>query len=283
MSETFAALAPEYTNLLAQMVINRDQEDELMARAKVILARANQEDYASVIAATGVPKLWAMASFERESSSDYRTSPAQGDRWDEVSIHVPRGLGPYRNWAASAIAAYRIDRLDQVGAGNWSWARGCFEGELFNGFGPRLHGRHTGYLWSWSNIYTGGKYIADGVWSAVAIDQQCGMIPLMVGLLRLDPSLALADRAPPALVRPSPLAASPPLVPDPAPAPAGVGLDVRWLQQRLDDLGASPPIAVDGSYGRETRRAVAAFQAQHKLLVDGLAGPQTIGVMKGLA
>jgi lysozyme family protein len=196
MSYSFGALSGEYTNLLASMMIAPEREDELDARAKVILARAANEDYAAVAVATGVPKLWAVASFEREAGSDYRLSPAQGDPWDEVSRNVPRGRGPFASWAAAAIDAYRLDGLDRVGAANWTWPRACYYGELFNGFGYRSHGVNTPYLWSWSNNYRRGKYIADGEWSPSTVDEQCGMIPLMVALLKRDPTLSLVDSYP---------------------------------------------------------------------------------------
>jgi lysozyme family protein len=57
-------------------------------------------------------------------------------------VHAPRGRGPFPNWAAAAIDAYKIDHLDQVGADNWFWERACYEEELFNGFGYRGRGVH---------------------------------------------------------------------------------------------------------------------------------------------
>lgn len=281
MQHPFNVLAPEYTSLLAAMKINTSRASQLSSRADAILGLASHhaDEWAEVFATTAVPKLWGLASFERESGSDYACSPAQGDRWDRRSIHVPSGLGPYPNWGASCVAAYRIDHLDLIGEKGWTWDRACYDGELFNGFGPRNHGRHTGYLWAWSNIYTGGKYVSDGVWSPTTFDQQCGMAPLMMEMLRLDPSLALADGWPDA--------ADPAIaVPPPQPVPDGVGggaEDAEWIQMQLNKFGASPPLTVDGNYGRVTRRAVAAFQGQHHLTVDGIAGPQTIAKMKGLA
>ncbi len=43
------------------------------------------------------------------------------------------------------------------------------------------------------------------------------------------------------------------------------------------------PLLVDGCYGRHTRRAVAAFQAAHGLVPDGLAGPLTLAALRELA
>lgn len=279
MQHPFDALAREYAALLAAMRIDASRENELAARAAEVLELGNRhsDEWAEVEAKTGVPRLWGLASFERESSSDYSRSPAQGDRWDRVSVHVPRGLGPYRFWGDACQAAYVIDKLDEVGAPNWTWTRVCYEGELFNGFGPRAHGRHTGYLWSWTSIYDGGKYVVDGKWDPAAQDEQCGMVPMMAALLRLDASLALADVMP---------AQSPSVVAPPEGLPMGVGGPfgdgTGRLQDMLNRLGAEPPLVVDGSYGRMTRRAVAAFQAAHGLESDGLAGPLTMAALQEL-
>ena len=275
MIHPFDALAPEYADLLSRGVIDPSREAELEARFRLILDRAENnhgDEWKAVTAATGVPMLWGIPSFERESSSDYSRSPAQGDRWDRPSVNVPRGLGPYPNWGASAVAAYRIDHLNMVTS--WTWPRAMYEGELFNGFGPRNHGKHTGYLWAWSNIYTGGKYVSDGVWDPNAHDQQCGMVPMMLMLLRLDPSLSLVDN--PAAIIPTPIVSSPGTV------PLGLGggeHDAAWIQRALNRKGAHPPLVVDGSFGRITRRAVVAFQSTHGLAPDGVVGPLTIAAL----
>ena len=48
-----------------------------------------------------------------------------------------------------------------------------------------------------------------------------------------------------------------------------------WLQTALNRLGATPPLAVDGSYGPVTEAAVRQFQTSAGLVVDGVAGAQT--------
>jgi murein L,D-transpeptidase YcbB/YkuD len=49
----------------------------------------------------------------------------------------------------------------------------------------------------------------------------------------------------------------------------------RSLQADLNRLGAAPPLVVDGIYGAATKAAVAKFQSEHGLTVDGWAGHVT--------
>lgn len=51
--------------------------------------------------------------------------------------------------------------------------------------------------------------------------------------------------------------------------------EVRELQEKLKQAGFSPG-AIDGHFGRATEAALRAFQASEGLLVDGIAGPQTL-------
>jgi peptidoglycan hydrolase-like protein with peptidoglycan-binding domain len=53
------------------------------------------------------------------------------------------------------------------------------------------------------------------------------------------------------------------------------GEGVRSVQERLNLLGATPALAVDGSFGPLTDQAVRFFQASHRLVVDGIVGPET--------
>ncbi|MFL5830032.1 MAG: peptidoglycan-binding protein [Solirubrobacteraceae bacterium] len=53
---------------------------------------------------------------------------------------------------------------------------------------------------------------------------------------------------------------------------------VRALQRRLIATGTHPG-PVDGRYGPQTERAVQRFQAEHGLLIDGIAGHQTIAAL----
>ena len=83
------------------------------------------------------------------------------------------------------------------------------------------------------------------------------------------------------------------LFPKAAPALAIVGGIVagfspdttKWLQTSLNTLlgsALSPPLVVDGLYGPKTQAAVTQFQTANGLVIDGLAGTITQGVIDGL-
>jgi hypothetical protein len=65
---------------------------------------------------------------------------------------------------------------------------------------------------------------------------------------------------------------SPPAHPTASGYPQGSAADLQW---RLNRLGASPPLAVDGVCGPRTRDAIAAFQRGRRLVADGRMGPKT--------
>lgn len=50
---------------------------------------------------------------------------------------------------------------------------------------------------------------------------------------------------------------------------------VRWIQDSMNKLGATPALVVDGDYGQKTKDAVAKFQTAHALVADGWAGKVT--------
>lgn len=63
--------------------------------------------------------------------------------------------------------------------------------------------------------------------------------------------------------------------------PGAHGLAVQDLQRKLTERGEV--LAVDGWYGDATATAVARFQQQAELVVDGVAGPKTLAALRGQA
>lgn len=66
--------------------------------------------------------------------------------------------------------------------------------------------------------------------------------------------------------------------PSPLLGRGSAGEAVRDLQQNLSALGY--PLAADGIFGRETEKAVRAFQRDHGLGADGIVGPRTLAALR---
>jgi hypothetical protein len=60
-------------------------------------------------------------------------------------------------------------------------------------------------------------------------------------------------------------------------AEGSMGDEVRDLQQNLSALGY--PLVVDGIFGADTEKTVRAFQRDHELGADGVAGPSTLAAI----
>lgn len=262
---------------LAAMKIIPAREDAFEATAARLLRHYDAGDYGDVPKTTGIPVAFIAASFERESASDFERSPAQGDRWDRESVHVPKGRGPFRSWAEAADDAYHLDGLDEVGEGNWTWALAAYYAELFNGFGYRdAHGMRSPYVWAGTNLQRRGKYVADGSFDRTKMDEQLGVVPMMMKLVDMRPSLALPDKWP----FPEPLGpVTVTVAPSPAQSPLAV-IDVRAIQRALNAQGFGP-LVVDGSLGRRTSAALRAFEERHGMVADGLADQETVDALLG--
>jgi hypothetical protein len=90
---------------------------------------------------------------------------------------VPAGRGPFRTFEEGALDALRLKGYQNIR--DWSVARCLYEAERFNGFGYVSRGINSPYLWSYTDLYTRGKYVSDGVWSVRAVSSQCGVVPIM--------------------------------------------------------------------------------------------------------
>jgi lysozyme family protein len=112
-------------------------------------------------------------------------------RTRQVPAGRPLKWLPPTDWESSALDAMRL--LGFTGQSDWSLERTLYRLEVYNGLGYRGLGVLTPYLWSFSNHYDRGKYVADGKFSATARSQQCGaavMLKLLqdAGEIKLDPA-----------------------------------------------------------------------------------------------
>lgn len=269
---TFASLKGEYERLLATVKVTR----VAAAKAAADQVFKNGNRYIAAGAATGVPWPFIGVLDQRESDCNPTRGLGQGDPWNKVSTHVPKGKGPFASWVDAAKYYIHYDGLDDPPA-PWDMPVACWEGEKWNGFGPRNKGIFTGYLWAGTNHYTRGKYVADSVWDGGEVDQQLGIVAVLYMMAQRDPETIIGGGIIPG-------GGAPPIVPDAAPYSE---TGTRWIQSRLnvimvalsDDPESLNLLRVDGSYGRRTRGVVRDFQTYAGLPADGQAGPVTTAAM----
>lgn len=291
----FEVLKPEYEALLSRAQIVPAREKELnYAVTKVLFP--HKELYLAVQAKSGVPAAFVMALAMREMSGRIDRYLGNGQPLSQKTTIVPKNRGPFFGpdaFVRGAVDAFAIDGLDQQK--NWTMARVCYEGENWNGWGYRNASINipTPYLWGATTVQKPGKYVEDHVFDKKVMDTQLGMIALIREIFDLDQSLVFAEMAKKeekaVTTETKPEGKSlPPAVPKKeleiktAPAPMGVGggVNIFLLQKKLNaERVAGTPIKVDGLYGRDTTRAVKAYQFINGLEADGLVGPKTLRKM----
>ncbi len=119
---------------------------------------ASKTRYQAVSAETAVPWAFIAVVHEREASQSWAANLAQGDPWDKISVHVPRGRGPFPSWKDAAI-----DALEQCAP------------------------------YAARNVK--GKYVADGHFDPEAVDHQLGCAGLLKAMIEIDPSITFTDEA----------------------------------------------------------------------------------------
>ena len=180
----FGVLAVEYQDWFAAMTLREEQKPKVDWHIKMLLK--HQDKYREVgRSLDGVP--WAMVGIihAMECGFNFACHLHNGDPLTARTTHVPAGRPqdgePPFSWEKSAA-----DALDGEGLKantDWSVPRMLYLLEKYNGFGYRSISRPTPYLWSFSNLYEKGKYVADGTFDAETVSKQCGAAVMLKTLL----------------------------------------------------------------------------------------------------
>jgi lysozyme family protein len=181
------SLATANENRWHRAIVNKSAIPTLDRVARRLVAAKAR--YQSVEKKTNVPWPLIAVIHEREASQSWMANLAQGDRWDRVSVHIPRGQGPFKSWESAAINALMHSPPYMGRNHDWSIGSSLAELEKYNGLGYAHMGRSSPYIWSKTNQYLRGKYVADGVYSASAVDVQEGCAALLIRMMILDPSI----------------------------------------------------------------------------------------------
>lgn len=191
MAYTFSARRPEYEHCWAECDVSDEHRAEVSKVARMIIA--NRPHYDPISLATGVP--WFVVGIIHSLECSKFPAMTQhlhnGDSLKGPTRQVPAGRpqkegGPF-TFQESAIDALTMKGKEFDKITDWSIPRIAYVLETYNGFGYVPRHINSPYLWSYTDQYRSGKYIADRVWSQSAVSKQCGGMAVLKVLMELDP------------------------------------------------------------------------------------------------
>ena len=234
---------------------------------RLIAAKAR---YQSLFSQTNVPWPVIAVIHERECSQSWNCNIAQGDPWNAVSVHVPAGRGPFGSWEEATIDALtNCQHMNQWT--HWDTAGGALTRlEMYNGLGyaNKTPSQPSPYIWSRTDQYISGKYVADGVFNPTVIDSQEGCAPVLAIMMFQDPTIVSDFGWGAAPAQPS------------VTGPDGVVHDFGWLQATLNQLGAIPQLSVDAGWGPKTQAALTTYQSGAGLAASGRYNVPTLNSLE---
>ena len=174
------SLGSEYVRLFETCRVRLDKLPTIEQLRNRLLGYRNV--YETAVQGMRIPWWFVGLLHGMESTFDLTTHLHNGDPLAKRTTHVPAGRPrtsrpPYL-WEESARDALAMQGLTRCM--NWTLPYVLYRLERYNGWGYRKplmdypYGIKTPYLWSYSNHYGCGKYIADGTYSPTAVSRQCG-------------------------------------------------------------------------------------------------------------
>lgn len=179
----FAALQAEYAAWYAACEPRSEHRGELAYYAGRLTQ--GQAAYRQLEAELGIPWVFIGITHGMECGFNFAAHLHNGDPLSARTVRVPKGRPasgtPPFTWSQSARDALIYKGYHEVG--DWSVAHMLYLFERYNGMGYRRRGVPTPYLWSFSNLYEKGKFVADGRFDPEAVSKQCGAALMLKAVL----------------------------------------------------------------------------------------------------
>jgi lysozyme family protein len=148
--------------------------------------RSNQARYEAISREAGGSIPWDFIAIihNLECSLNFNKHLHNGDPLTRRTVRVPANRPPGNppfTFDKSAVDALTMPGKAYHREADWGLPATLYRLEGFNGLGYLKYHPNvkSPYLWSGSNHYTRGKYVADGQWSSSAVSKQLGTALLM--------------------------------------------------------------------------------------------------------
>ncbi len=260
-------LRQQYQTLFNSCVVNPARVGTVQGIITKIMP--NQARYQSVAKPLGIPWFFVALVHNLECSLNFSQHLHNGDPLTARTVQVPAGRPPNGQppftWEDSATDALTFQGF--AGKSDWSLPTMLYRLEGYNGYG--YHGRtppmNSPYLWSFSNLYTKGKFVADHLFDPNAVSQQCGSAVILAQMVQKGiVTLAAGAVAGAGTTAPTPSPAAP------SPAPA---MTATQLAAQFDGTVTFSP-SVKSDAAMSLQNALNTFPGI-SLDADGFAGRDT--------
>lgn len=179
----FASLQGEYAEWYAACEVRPERRGELAYYMKRL--GQGQAIYQQVGAELNIPWAFIGITHGMECGFNFKAHLHNGDPLSARTVQVPKGRpatgNPPFTWSQSARDALIYKGYHQIA--DWSVPHMLHLFERYNGLGYRRRGVPTPYLWSYSNLYEKGKFVADGRFDPEAVSKQCGAALMLKAVL----------------------------------------------------------------------------------------------------
>lgn len=180
---SFEALKASYETLFARAKVLDDKKGTVARYiAKIRKGRAHCE---AVAGQSGVPWWFIAIVHGMEAGFSFTGHLHNGDPLGHRTVQVPKGRpkvwNPPSDWNSSALDALEIEGF--LHQPDWRLARVLYRFEGFNGYTYHALGINSDYLWSFSDQWTKGKFVADHKFDPNATSKQCGAAVMLRALV----------------------------------------------------------------------------------------------------
>jgi lysozyme family protein len=178
----------KYQTLYESMVIKPAWKSAIYRKARQIAANRDKYEEISKECGGSIPWYFIGVIHERESGLNFSKHLHNGDSLTAKTKLVPAGR-PLKGKPPFTFLESSVDALKMKGyheVTDWSIGNQAVLLEVYNGLGYFNKGVPNPYLWSGTQHYSKGKYIKDHVYSASTVDQQMGVIPLLLAVVEVS-------------------------------------------------------------------------------------------------
>lgn len=175
----------DYQKLFNDSVVKKTSEIDYVIK-RILTGKTK---YENAVKGTKIPWYFIGIIHSMECNCNFNLHIHNGDPLSARTVQVPAkrpiaepltGKGKPYSWEESCKDCIQYKTWDKIE--NWNIPTLLYQWERNNGFGYQKKGINTPYLWSYTNQYTKGKYVADGKYDADAISKQIGCVAIFKAL-----------------------------------------------------------------------------------------------------